>query len=128
MIGEVGVPVDKVYMSYNIDQSEVYEVIENSDLWGNSIPEPCFVVDEITINSDDVNIIGKKKNVIKFCCRGIDYLMFNAEANDISEFEKHQSLKVKALGRFNKNEFNGKISLQFIIDDYSVDIGSSFFF
>ena len=120
--------VDKIYDAGFIDTSEIVEVIENQDLWGNGIKEPIFVVKNLILTNSDINILGKNQNTLKFSAFGIDYLMFNITKEAKKEFLNTGSFKLELIGRFNKNTFRGNVSIQFIIEDFSLTKISDFFF
>lgn len=128
IIGDNAIFVDKVYEYNKINTHELFDVIENEDLWGTGVREPLFVVNNIRLYSDDVSILGKKENTIKFSCCGIDYLMFNVDDKIKNQFFQYNSFKINVLGRFAKNEFRGKVTIQLIIEDFEIEKNNDFFF
>lgn len=128
LVGNSGLKVDRIYDAGFINSSEVLEVVENEDLWSKGLEEPLFVIKNIKISQEDINILGKKKNTIKFSVFGMDYLIFKLEEESINEFFKYNNFTIEAIGRFNKNVFRGKVSLQFLIDEYSITEDNSFNF
>lgn len=127
-LGSAGIKVDKIFDAGFINSTEVLEVVENEDLWSKGIEEPLFAIRNIKLSKDDINILGKKENTIKFSVFGMDYLIFNLEEEAIQEFFKYNNFIIEAIGRFNKNIYKGKISLQFLIDEYSIKENNSFVF
>lgn len=49
-----------------LKEKHIMQIGKYADLWGNSIPEPTFLIDSIYIDSSEVKLLGEKKNFVKF--------------------------------------------------------------
>lgn len=106
----------------------------HEELWNsNSLPKPIFHIKNITINTKDIDIIGRNKRTIKFKFGGTDYIIFNSlkedkenlllgyyENDKFVEDNKKQKINLEVLGYLSTNEWNGKISNQVIIEKYEI--------
>lgn len=128
IVGQATTMIDKEYKNGKIDVNDVIDIIENDDLWGGKVTEPLFLVTNIHLMDGDINIIGKKQNTVKFRYNNIDYLMFNVSQDEIRNLTKYNSFTLNTIVRFNKNEYNGNVTLQALIEDYEIKECNSFFF
>ena len=76
-------------------------------------------VSDINITMNDVQVMGKNKDTVKFEKFGIAYMKFHAK-DLIEELSKHPSMKVEVVGRANLNEWGGKVTPQIFIEDIEV--------
>lgn len=105
------------------------------ELWNsNSLPKPIFHIKNITINTKDINIIGRNKRTLKFRFNGVDYIIFNSLKEDkeslllgyyndkdkFIEDNKNEKINLEILGYLSTNEWNGKITNQVIIEKYEI--------
>ena len=128
IVGQATTMIDKEYKNGRVDVNDVVDIIENDDLWGGKVTEPLFLVTNIRLMDDDINVIGKKQNTVKFRYNNIDYLMFNVSQDEIRSLTKYNSFTLNTIVRFNKNEYNGNVTLQALIEDYEIKECNSFFF
>ena len=54
--------------------------------------------------------------------------MFNVSQDEIRNLTKYNSFTLNTIVRFNKNEYNGNVTLQALIEDYEIKECNSFFF
>lgn len=88
-------------------------------LYGNSIPEPLFVV-KMFISPHDLMVMGQGRNTFKFNSDGVSFIKFRAgdEIDFVEETLAQGSTGVEVLGRASMNEYNGQRSVQVIISEY----------
>jgi len=85
------------------------------------------MVADLKISADNLELIGKKSNIIKIQFKGVEYIMFRAE-DKIAELEQANSYKVTLVGKPNVNEWGGNVIPQIIMDDCIIKSDSSFVF
>lgn len=88
-------------------------------IWGQGNPEPMIHVSDINITMNDVQVMGKNKDTVKFEKFGIAYMKFHAKEL-IEELNKHPDMKIEVVGRANLNEWGGKVTPQIFIEDIEV--------
>ena len=102
------------------DLADIVIDIGNHDgIWGQQNPQPMIHVSDINITMNDVQVMGKNKDTVKFEKFGIAYMKFHAK-DLIEELSKHPSMKVEVVGRANLNEWCGKVTPQIFIEDIEV--------
>ena len=97
----------------------IYDIGNHNGIWGQQNPEPLIHVTDINITMNDVQIMGKNKDTVKFEKFGIAYMKFHAK-DLIEELSKHSSMKIEVVGRANLNEWCGKVTPQIFIEDIEV--------
>ena len=96
-------------------------------LWNSTFVKPIFNIDNIHVNSQDIQVIGKDKNVIKFKKDGIEFIKFKVTEDEKAELflEEDKNLIINAICNLTKNEWHGRITLQAVIEimeiDYKID-------
>lgn len=115
--------VDDIYELYSLPVELIKTIANYSSLWGNGLTEPMFAITNIHLNSDEIQIIGKNSDTIKFTANGVDYLMFKA-----TQELKQQLSNVKAglntiniVGKFALNEFRGRVTPQVQIVEIEIN-------
>lgn len=106
----------------------IFDINSHSDLWGQGCPEPTIVVENITIPKSAIQIIGSKKDTIKFSFNDICYIVF--KANDIIELlnELGDSLNITCIGKANVNTWGGQYMPQLYVSDIDIKNTSNYDF
>lgn len=92
-------------------------------LYGQNIDEPLIYINDINLTKNDIQIIGKNADTVKFEKFGITYIKFHAK-DLINELGLYDEMKVELVGRPNVNEWMGNYTPQIMIEDYEVSDGS----
>lgn len=104
--------------SYLLDL--IYDLNKGEKLWGQGNSEPKIAVEDISIDKNEIAIIGQKKNVIRFEFNGITYIKFFAE-NQIEELSIiGNKIKINLVGKSNINYYNGSETPQILIDGIEI--------
>ena len=101
----------------------VFDTVLHADCFGQCNDEPRLYIRDINITQNDVQIIGQKKDTVKFTKFGITYIKFHAD-DFIQELSQYKEMKLEVVGRGNINEWMGTQTVQIMIDGYEVHDGS----
>lgn len=113
--------VDFIIPANQLSKSFINEIYQYLHLWGYKVEEPLIAIKEIEINSDQIHLIGSKKNTLKFTYEGIEYIkFFSSEEEWESLINKGERLVIDVVGKCSINEYRGKITPQIVIEDYEV--------
>lgn len=96
---------------------------EMSNLWGQYLKEPIIEITNVYASVDDINLIGKKKNTLKFESEDISFIKFNSTneeyENLVGGWDSNEKLvNLNVIGTCGINKYNGKETLQINIKDY----------
>lgn len=92
-------------------------------LWGQHNPEPLIYIKDINLTPNDIQIIGKNKDTVKFEKFGITYIQFHAKQL-IEDLSNLNDIKMEIVGKANINEWMGRITPQVFIEGYEVSDGT----
>ena len=97
----------------------IVDIGNHNGIWGQQNPEPMIHISDINITMNDVQVMGKNKDTVKFEKFGIAYMKFHAK-DLIEELSKHPDMKIEVVGRANLNEWGGRMTPQIFIEDIEV--------
>ena len=97
----------------------ICDIGNHNGIWGQNNSEPLIHVTDINITANDVQVMGKNKDTVKFEKFGIAYMKFHAK-DLIEELNKYPSMKIEIVGRANLNEWGGRVTPQIFIEDIEV--------
>lgn len=89
------------------------------NIWGQNNPEPLIHITDINITKKDIQVMGSKKDTVKFEKFGISFLKFKA-TDLIEDLNKYDSMKIELVGRANLNEWCGRVTPQIFIEDIEI--------
>ena len=101
----------------------IFDLDQYRNLYGQNIDEPLIYISDINLTKNDIQIIGKNADTVKFEKFGITYIKFHAK-DLINELSLYNEMKVELVGRPNVNEWMGNYTPQIMIEDYEVSDGS----
>jgi single-stranded-DNA-specific exonuclease len=88
------------------------------EIWSQGNDEPYFAVENIKLSGDDISIIGKSSDTLRFVKNGVTFVMFKANKL-IEETLNKTEFALDIVGRANLNEWAGTVSPQIMIEDYN---------
>lgn len=115
--------VDDIFEINNLPVDLIKTVASYDDIWGNSLTEPQFAITDIHLNSNDIQIMGKQSDTIKFIYNGVDYLIFKADKDLKDKLMNVLASKntITVVGKFKINEFRGVKKPQIQIAEIEID-------
>ena len=113
-----------------LKEKHVKQVGQWKNMWANTLPEPTFAITDVYISSEEIKLLGEKKNIIRFdIVRGDEKIAFikrfasESLYNEIIHRSAHglssgnKRLKLTVIGKFSINKFNGNEDPQVEIVD-----------
>lgn len=113
--------VDAILNDKTLNSTLIEQVASNSEIWGNHIDEPLFAIENLIINSENIKLMGTKKNTIKFVYKGIIFIKFKTNEDTYNSIIKEKQNKFTIIGRFSINEYNNIKTPQVIIENWSYE-------
>lgn len=112
--------VDFVRRANDIDLDKIIiDLSKYEKVWGQKNPEALILVKDIFIKKEDIQVIGKNKNTLKFEKNGITYIKFFA-TDIINSLKNYDEMRINLIGKANLNEWAGKQTPQLFIEDLEV--------
>lgn len=94
------------------------EIAAHPEYFGNGIEEVRVVVKNIPLSN--ILVMGADKSSVKISYNNVDYVKFK-DAGFVEEVQNNSDKTLTIYGRFNRNSFNGRISLQVFFTDYEFE-------
>lgn len=110
--------VDLILDVKDMSSSIVQQIAKLRSLWGKEFEEPYIVVKNITVLPEDINIMGKNQNHIKFRKNNVDFVIFNFDTHDI--INSKSPFVFDILGRCDINVWRDRVTYQIIAVDYDI--------
>ena len=117
--------VDFVRIAADTDIAKiVYDLEPYEPIWSQQNNQPLIAINDIYINSSDIQVMGKNKDTMKFIKNGITYIKFFAKdlIQDLQQFPG--LIHINIVGETAVNEWAGKTSPQIRIKDIEFEDGT----
>lgn len=103
----------------------VQDLEKGKNIWGQGMQQPLIHIKDINLNINDIQIIGKNKDTIKFEKFGITYIKFKAKdlIEELNQIQ-YSNIKISLIGKTNINEWMGNITPQIIIESLEYSDGT----
>ena len=114
--------VDYIWNAKNeIDGSKILDIAD-LNIYGQEIPESYIVLNRIPITPNMVTLMGVDKGhpTLKIQFDDISLIKFKSSKEEYEKFLE-EDLVLTAICKCNKNEWNGKVSPQLLVEDYELD-------
>lgn len=113
--------VDYVWTSSQANGDIVLDIANMKNVWGQEIPEPYIVIKDICLSSSNVQLLSKDKNpTLKISLpSGIDIMKFKSSEEEYERFVSPNTV-LTLVGTCNKNEWNGRVTPQIIVEDFEL--------
>ena len=118
--------VDYIYTDY-IDAQQILDIANLDYLWGKDMPEPYVAIQGLTITADMLTMM--KSNTLKIKTGSVDILKFGCSEEEWEQlYSANGYVKINAICRCNKNEWNGNISAQLFLEDFEIADSCTYYF
>lgn len=97
----------------------IMDIGSHPDVWGQKMREPLIYVEDINLEKGEWQVIGSKKNTLKFTKNGVTYIKFFA-TDMIEEFSQYDTLKIHLIGKMAINEWAGNFTPQIMIENAEI--------
>ncbi len=126
------VSVDPIYrIDYNFNEKEnnnqrILDIANMNDYWGQDV-DRAYV--NINFKVTDSNFKVMKSNTLKFSLpNGLSIIKFNGTEEEITRFTTTGYLEVNAICKCNKNQWNGCVYPQLIMQDFEIVDSAKYYF
>lgn len=112
--------VDYIWKPKDLIPQAILEIAE-LDIWGQEMPQATVAVEDIPLSEDNVQILGlaKGKPTLKIDCNGIEFMRFGSSEEEYEQFIQ-PNMYLTIIGTCNKNEWNGNVKPQIMINDFEL--------
>ena len=112
--------VDYIWRAQEVDPSAIIDIADMDPYWGKDVDEAYVAIQGLQITADMITMM--KSNTVKITLpNNVSIIKFRMPDE---EYEKLISetgyVEINAVCRCNKNEWNGNISAQLLLEDYEI--------
>lgn len=119
--------VDYILDCYELDPSLPIEMAKFDDIVAQGVSEPLIAIESISLKRDDINIIGKTSNTLKFTLpNGIEFVQFFCKPGMnlydwVNEtWDTNDLITINVVGQPGVNDFMGTKTPQIVIKDVEI--------
>ena len=112
--------VDFEWFNKDIDPQTIISIADAKDYWGQEVQEPYIAIREIPLNWIQLLSPDKHPTLKIHLENGVDIMKFKSSQEEYEQFIAPNTY-LTAVCRCAKNEWNGKITAQLIIEDYYLE-------
>lgn len=113
--------VDFAWRKNEIKSENILTIADAKSYWGQNVSEPYVCIVDIPLNSTSIQLLSPDKHpTIKIHLdSGVDIMKFKSSEEEYLDFSRPNQI-LTAVCRCAKNEWNGKVTAQLIIEDYNI--------
>lgn len=100
-------------------QDLITDLSNYEELWGTGNDTPLIHIKSIKLFPNDIQIIGARKDTVKFMVNGVTYIQFHAKKL-IDDLQNCKNINLEIVGTANLNEWMGNLSPQIFIKNYEI--------
>ena len=122
--------VDFIFDANNFNGTDIIEIAELKSLWGQGIDEPYVALTNIRVNKNNITLMSPDKNpTLKIILPNETSLIkFKSSQEEYEKLKTEGLVVLDAVGRCERNAWNGKINPQIIIEDYDIINAIQYYF
>lgn len=112
--------VDYIWNSRTIDSSKILDIAD-LNIYGQEIPESLVAIEDVALNPSMVTLMGLEKGhpTIKIQIGDVSLIKFKA-SEELYEEMCGANMVLTCVCKPNKNEWNGNISPQLLVEDFDL--------
>ena len=115
--------VDYIYKGVDVRRENILDIAELDYLWGKDMPESLVAIENLKITKDMITLMSPdKKPTLKITLPNkVSIVKFNSSQEEYNSlYSEHGAVEINLVGTCNKNEWNGYITPQVLVQDYEI--------
>lgn len=112
--------VDAILRPSEVSAQDILSVANASNCWGQGVPQSQICIKDISINESNVQLLSEFKNpTLKITVGDITIMKFKSSRQEYEYFIEPNNL-LTIIGVANANTWNGRTSVQILIDEFEI--------
>lgn len=122
--------VDFIFNSTELNGSEIIEIANLKNYWGQGISEALIAIENINIHKDNIVLMSPDKSpTLKITLpNGVSLIKFKSSKEEYESLKTDGCITINAVGHCEKNEWNGHITPQILIEEYEIIKQQKYYF
>ena len=120
--------VDYIWRANEVNAEVILEIADMDSYWGKDIEESLVAIQGLQISKDMLTMMAS--NTLKISLpNGISIIKFHMPDEEYKKlWSENGYIEIDAVCRCNKNEWNGNISAQLLLEDYEIKSECAYIF
>lgn len=122
--------VDYIFNENNIEPQIILDIAEMDKYWGKDVDESLIAIEKLKVTENMITLMSPDKSPtlkIKIDNK-VSLIKFGSSQEEYDKLSTKGCVELNIIGRCNKNEWNGNISAQILIEDYEIIDSAKYFF
>lgn len=122
--------VDYIYNGTNINAQNILDIADMNEFWGKDFEESFVAIENLKVTKDMVTLMSPDKSpTLKIMLPNkISIIKFGSSQEEYNKIAQDGYIEMNIVGKCNKNEWNGNISAQILLEDYEIIDSNRYFF
>lgn len=122
--------VDFIFNGNNFNSQDIIDIAELKSYWGQGIEEPIIALENVKVNGSNLFLMSPDRNpTLKInLSNGTSLIKFKSSQEEYETLYTNGYYNLNIIGRCEKNEWNGNITAQIIIEDYEITEKRDYYF
>ena len=123
--------VDFIFIADDFNGKDITKIAELKSLWGQGVEEPLVAIENIRVTSKNVSLMSKDKSpTLKITLpNGTSLIKFKSSQEEYEKFYSELGyITINVVGTCGRNEWNGIVEPQIIIEDYEITGEQKYYF
>ena len=120
--------VDYIWSPREVDAQAILDIADMSTYWGKDVEESLVAIQGLQITKNMITMMAS--NTVKITLpNGISIIKFRMPDEEYNKLiSENGYVEINVVARCNKNEWNGNISAQLLLEDYEIVGGCAYVF
>lgn len=112
--------VDYIWSANNASSEKILDIADMNNMWGKDMDEALVAVEGIKVNKDNITMMAS--NTVKITLpNGVSIIKFRMPDEEYNKlYSESGYVIINTVCKCNKNEWNGNISAQLLLEDYEI--------
>ena len=122
--------VDYIYNGTNINAQNILDIADMNEFWGKDFEESFVAIENLKVTKDMVTLMSPDKSpTLKIMLPNkVSIIKFRSSQEEYNKIAQDGYIEMNVVGKCNKNEWNGNISAQILLEDYEIIDSNRYFF
>ena len=123
--------VDFIFSASDFRLDDIIKIADLKSIWGQGVEEPLVAIEHINVTKDKIQLLSRDKNhTLKITLpSGMSLIKFRSSEEEYESLCSDSGcVTINVVGKCGKNEWNGAISPQIMIEDYEIVSTSKYYF
>lgn len=113
--------VDFAWRLNDAKPQRIYRIANSKSYWGQQVDEPLVAVADIPIGSLNIELLSPDRNpTLKMSVKNssLSFIKFKSSQEEVENVKSAETVTI--VGKCEKNEYNGEVKPQIIVEDYEL--------